>query len=183
MDRKTRICVWIIVLGLANFLAFLAMYIVIGGDARNGRVVRYDAHKRLYLIELRGAEARAVGEKPPTAQDIATAESRPDKSGDLVRLSGRTNIYKTRAGTVAYKDIGRGLYIYSGIHSIVIWLTVAAVLLAMLTLAKDQLVTAMEDKPISGRAVIHVFATVVVFTTAMMTILFVLDFVAQLRVK
>ena len=38
MDRKSRICVWIIIAGLVNFLAFLAMYIIIGGDAPNGEV-------------------------------------------------------------------------------------------------------------------------------------------------
>ncbi|MDD4891298.1 MAG: hypothetical protein PHU85_15360 [Phycisphaerae bacterium] len=183
MDRKTRICVWIILIGLANFMVFLAMYVVIGGDARNGHVERYDKRKVLYLIELRGAEARAVGDTAPTRQEIAVAKSQPDRVSDLVRLGGRTNIYKSENGKQAFKDIGRGLYIYSAVHSIIIWITIAAVMLAMLTLAKDQLVTAMEDKLISGRALIHVFATVVVLWVSISTIVFVLEFIRQLRVK
>lgn len=168
---KTRICFWIIVLGLANFLAFLGMYIIIGGDARNGRVERIEGQVR-YLIQMRGSEAEAARARPAT---------QPAGQDSLVRVEN-TRIYKTSDGT-PYKDIGKGLYIYSGVHSILIWLTVAAVLLAMLTLVKDQLVTAMGDSLIGSRAVVHIFAAVVVCTTLMMTVLFMLELIQQLQVR
>lgn len=172
MDRKTRICIWIIMLGLINFLIFLGMYIIIGGDAKNGRVYKDSAGKVRYLIQMRGREAE-YHRKTPTTQI--------DERFPLTR-DGDSRVWHGPEGA-AYKDIGRELYIYSGVHSIFIWLTVAAVLLAMLTLAKEQLVTAMADKLISGRAIIHIFATVVVCTTLMMTVLFLLDFIRQLKVN
>lgn len=182
MDRKTRICVWIIILGLINFLVFLGMYVIIGGDAKNGQVWKDEHGKLRYLIQMRGAEAEAADPgKPPPMPATRPGDGDRPKSPMFVRI-GSTNIYKTLSGT-PYKDVGQALYIYSGVHSIFIWITVAAVLLAMLTLAKDQLVTAMADKVISGRAIIHVFAAVVICTTLMMTVLFLLDFIQQLRVR
>jgi len=171
MDRKTRICVWIIILGLVNFIAFTMMYIIIGGDAKNGRVETIDG-RRCYLVRMRGSEREAASQHV-----LPTTLPTPDRP--LLRVPG-TRIYKSYDGT-PYKDIGKGPYIYSGVHSILILLTVGAVLLAMLTLAKDHIVTAMENHIINGRALIHVFATVVVLTTVMMMLLFLLDFINELR--
>ncbi len=170
MDRKTRICIWVIIIGLVNFVAFTMVYIVIGGDARNGRVETIGG-KRRYLVQMRGSERDAA-----TRHSAAIPASGPDK---LFNVPG-TRIYKTFDGT-PYKDIGKGPYVYSGVHSLLVVLTVAAVLLAVLTLAKDHIVTAMEHHVLSGRALIHVFATVVVLTTVMMFLLFLLDFIGQLR--
>ncbi len=176
MDRRTRICIWIIILGLLNFLAFVMMYIVIRGDAQNGRVERM-GNRKYFLIQLRGAEADAARQfKPPPF----IPASGPDPRQPLVQIPG-TRIFKSWDGT-PYKEISEGLYIYSAIHGISIWITIAAVLPAMLTLAKDQLVTAMEHTLITGRLLIHVFATVVVFATLAMTILFLIDFIKYLRV-
>ena len=38
MQRRTRngICIWLIGIGLANFLAYTVVYGIVGGDARNG---------------------------------------------------------------------------------------------------------------------------------------------------
>ena len=125
---------------------------------------------------MRGGEADAA-----KLRSLPKTASQPDPKVRFIRFES-SSIYHNLNGT-PYKDIGKDLYVYSGVHSIFIWLTVAAVLLAMLTLAKDQLVTAMEDRLISGRAIIHVFAAVVVFTTLMMTIRFLMEFVNQLKVK
>jgi hypothetical protein len=38
MDRRTRICIWIIFLGLLNFVAYAILYAEVGGDARNGYI-------------------------------------------------------------------------------------------------------------------------------------------------
>ena len=56
MDRLTRICLWIILLGLANFVAYVVGYVHIGGDAMNGKVVRDPADRavRRYLIGREG---------------------------------------------------------------------------------------------------------------------------------
>ena len=170
MDRKTRLCVWIIIIGLGNFLAFLGMYIYIGGDAKNGEVYKDPTGGVHYLIQMRGSDADAARVSQPTTT--------PDPKARFIRFQG-SRIFHNLNGT-PYKDIGKEMYIYSGVHSILIWLTVAAVLLAMLTLAKDQLVTAMEDQPISGRTIIHLFAAVVVCTTLMMTAFFLQDFITQL---
>ena len=34
--RRNKICIWLIVIGLANFAVYTAVYFCIGGDARNG---------------------------------------------------------------------------------------------------------------------------------------------------
>lgn len=46
-DRKTRIAVLVIFLGLANFVLFTIGYVVVGGEAINGRV-RSDAEGRVH---------------------------------------------------------------------------------------------------------------------------------------
>ncbi|MCG8409150.1 MAG: hypothetical protein MI923_28435 [Phycisphaerales bacterium] len=40
MDRRkrNRICVWLIILGLSNFLVYAIIYAIIGGDAPNGDI-------------------------------------------------------------------------------------------------------------------------------------------------
>ncbi len=40
MERRTRIrvCVWLILLGLSNFLVYATVYAFIGGDAPNGNI-------------------------------------------------------------------------------------------------------------------------------------------------
>ena len=65
MDRRTRICVWVIVLGLANFAAYMVGYGFVGaagGDAMNGRVVRdaADPGHIVYFIG-RGGDLHEVG--------------------------------------------------------------------------------------------------------------------------
>jgi hypothetical protein len=38
MDRRTKICLWVILLGLANFLLYAIIYVHLGGEAVTGRV-------------------------------------------------------------------------------------------------------------------------------------------------
>lgn len=178
MDRRTQVCIWIIILGLANFIAFTMTYIMLGGDAKNGHVWRESPAKVRYLIQMRGSEAEAAESgRPPKLPAVTTGRS--DPLPRFIRI-GTTNIYKTVDGT-AYKDVGKAWFVYSGTHSITVLISVAAVLLAMLTLAKDHIVTAMEDHVISGRFIIHTFTLVVVLTSIMMVAMFILDFVTQLK--
>jgi len=94
MDFRTRVCIWVIMVGLANFMVFTVLYVFIGGEAVNG-----------YVIKAADGSLR----------------------------------YELQEGVT----VSRGVFIYSGIHSITIWPTVGAILLAMLTLAKDRIVSSM----------------------------------------
>jgi len=133
MDKKTKICLWIILIGLANFLAYTMLYMFLGGEAVNGRVE--------------------------------------------VGAGGRLSYYLTDG-----RAVSRAEFLYSGVHSISIWPTVAAILLAMLTLAKENIVSAMRSSVVRGRTFITVLATIIAFSTGVITVWFVLKFVHKLAV-
>ena len=126
MDRKTRICITVIMVGLANFLVYVLMYAFIYGEAINGHVVSIGGALHYYL------------------------------------QSGR--------------EVSRCVFIYSGLHSISIWPTVGAIMLAMLTLAKDRIVSSMRTTIIRGRTLITIFATIITLMVVFLTIHFALDF-------
>ncbi|MGA2265699.1 MAG: hypothetical protein ABSH10_04635 [Phycisphaerae bacterium] len=130
VDRRTRICIWIIVVGLLNFMAYTVMYIFIYGEAVNGWVEIQAGHRHYFL----------------------------------------------QSGT----EVSHSVFLYSGIHSISIWITVAAVMLAMLTLAKDRIVSSMHRSVVRGRTFITILATVITLTTAMATVYFILIFTRNL---
>ena len=130
MDRRTRICIWVILIGLANFLIYSIVYMFIDGEAVNGHVQIVAGQKQYFL-----------------------------QSG---------------------QQVARWKYLYSGIHSISIWVTVAAIMLAMLTLAKERIVSSMRSTIVRGRTFITVLATIITFTTAILTIWFILQFTKRL---
>ena len=128
MDRRTKICIWIILIGLANFLIYAILYMFIGpGEAASGHL------------------------------EIVNEEMR------YILHSGH--------------EVSRRLYIYSGIHSISIWPTVGAVLLAMLTLAKERIASSMRSAIVRGRTLITILATVITMIVVVMTIWFMLQFI------
>jgi len=126
MDRRTRICIAIIFLGLANFLAYVLLYWFFWGEAVNGRVVR--------------------------------------EGGEL--------IYYLQSG----RKVCRSVFLYSGIHSISIAPTVGAIMLAMLTLAKERVASSMRSAILRGRTILTVLATVITLIVVLWTIWFVLQF-------
>ena len=134
MDLRTKICIWVILIGLVNFLAYTLVYMYIGGEAINGFVEK-TAHG---------------GFK-----------------------------YVLRSGQFKYQ-VSHGTFIYSGIHSISIWVTVAAIMLAMLTLAKERIVSSMHSTVVRGRTFITILATIISFTTAIITIWFIIQFADRL---
>ena len=138
MTRRTKVCIWIIIIGLVNFLAYTVVYDFIGGEAVNGDV---------------RAETLAGG-------------------GRALRYylvdSGR----ETR--------VGRGVWIYSAVHSISIWITVGAVLLGMLTLAKDRIVSSMRSSIVRGRTFITILATIVTLISVILTVRFALRTIQKL---
>ncbi len=138
MKRQTRnwILLWIIILGLTNFVSYTVMYWYLQGDAKNGAFVDGSYYVRGHFIH------GAAGEK---------------------------------------SQVGRGLWLYSYIHSISIWPTVGAVLIAMFILARPHIIATMgTDAVISGRTFIAVCITVIVLITGASTVYFILSFINAL---
>ncbi len=138
MDRRKRIrlCVWLITLGLGNFLIYAIVYATIGGDATNGGI-RDDGS-----CYVRGHHVH--------------------------RISG----YET--------DVPKWVWVYSYVHSISIWPSIAVVLLAMLTLARPHIMATYQQGLIRGSTLVTVMSTVIVFVTAVIMIWFAVAFVREL---
>ena len=137
ITRRTKICAWIIFLGLTNFLAYTVVYLALGGDAMNGYV-----------------RTESVGERTVRRYYLVA-------HGDKLEVS-------------------RGVWIYSAVHSTSIWITVGAVLLSMLTVAKDRLVSSMRSTIIRGRTFITIVATIITLISLMVTIWFLIYMVRHL---
>ncbi|MCD4823219.1 MAG: hypothetical protein K8S55_01315, partial [Phycisphaerae bacterium] len=75
------------------------------------------------------------------------------------------------------KKVHRDQFIYIGIHSISIWVTVAAIMLAMLTLAKDHIADSMRAAAVRGRTFCTVLAVLIGICTAGLTFQFVREFI------
>lgn len=130
MDLRTKICLWIILIGMANFLAYTISYAILWGEAVNGRV-EYESGRVVYLLQ-----------------------------------SG--------------KEVSRAQFVYSGIHSITIWPTVLAVLLALLTLAKDRITDSMQSAAMRGRTLCTILAVLIAISMSGLTFLFISQFSAHL---
>jgi hypothetical protein len=132
LDRRSSICVYVILIGLANFLAYAVGYSILGGEAIHGHII---------------------------------------STGDQVQyfLVGRT------------EPVARWVYIYSAIHSISIWPTFGAVMLAMLTMAKDRIVESMRSDLVRGRLIITLVAVVIGIIAVFYTYVFTREFVRQMR--
>ena len=133
MNRRTKVSIWIIIVGLANFVAYTVVYDFIGGEAVNGPIRVEPAALHYYLVD-----------------------------------SGRET------------PVGRGVWIYSAVHSISIWITMGAVLLAMLTLAKDRIVSSMRSSIVRGRTFITILATIVTLISLVLTVRFALRTIEKL---
>ncbi len=135
---RNRALIWIIVLGLTNFVSYTVMYWYLQGDAPNGAVIDGQYHLRGHFIRER---------------------------------SGRLS-----------EPVSRATWIYSFVHSITIWPTVAVVLVAMFILARPHIIATMKsDAPIRGPTFITICITVIVLVTGASTLYFVLDFVHALQ--
>jgi cytochrome c biogenesis protein CcdA len=132
LDLRSKICIWVIVLGMLNFLVYTVSYSLLWGEAVNG------------TVEL-------------------------DESTQQV-------VYKLQSG----KQVTKGQFIYSGVHSILIWPTVMAVMLAMLTLAKDRIADSMREAVVRGRTLCTVLAVVIAISTSGMMFLFIRQFSAHM---
>ena len=133
--RRNRLCVWLIIIGLANFIGYAVLYAIIGGDAPNGEITNGVFYVRGHFIH------RSIGYE---------------------------------------QDVPRWVWIYSYIHSISIWLSIAMVLLAMLTLARPHIMATYQQGIMRGSTLVTVMATLIVFVTSVVMLLFVFEFVQQL---
>ncbi|MDY6913850.1 MAG: hypothetical protein SVT52_05285 [Planctomycetota bacterium] len=136
-DRRTKICIWIIFLGLANFLVYVILYWFFWGEAIHGQVELIDGRLH-YFLHPTGLE-----QKGP--------------------------------------EVSRGVFIYSGIHSISIAATVGAIILAMLTLAKERIASSMRSTIVRGRTIITILATIFTIVVILWTAVFVARFTRKLR--
>jgi len=132
LDRRSSICVYVILIGLANFLAYAVGYSIIGSEAIHGQIASIGGQTQYFLC----------GQNEPVA---------------------------------------RWVYIYSAIHSISIWPTFGAVMLAMLTLAKDRIVESMRSDLVRGRMIITLVAVVIGIIAIFYTYMFTRQFVRQMR--
>jgi hypothetical protein len=116
-QRRNRILLWIIVLGLANFVSYTITY---------------------------------------------------------------WHFIRERAG-IDTEEVSRATWIYSFVHSISIWPTVGAVLVAMFILARPHIIATMKaDAMIRGPTFITVCITVIVLITGASTFYFILSFINAL---
>lgn len=131
MDIRTKICIWIIIIGMVNFLAYTISYSIVGGESVRGQIEKIE--------NSNGVEFK----------------------------------YYLDSGM----EVPRGEFIYMGIHSISIWITVGAIMLSMLTLAKDRISDSMRDAMMRGRTFCTVLAVVIGICTAGLALQFVRQFV------
>ena len=133
MDLRTKICFWVILIGMLNFFAYTVGYTVVGGESVRGKIV----------------------------EDPATGDRQ----------------YFLDSGV----EVGSGAFIYMGIHSISIWLTVAAIMMALLTLAKDRIADSLQSAAIRGRTFCTVMAVLVGVCTSGLTFQFIHEFVEHFK--
>jgi hypothetical protein len=141
MNRRTRnvICLWIIFLGLANFVSYTITYGYIGGDAKNGEIRNGQYFVRGHFIHFR---------------------QNPDGNET---------------------EVSRRVWMYSYIHSITIPMTVAAIIVSTLLLARPHIIATMREGMIGGQTLITIFMTVVILIVGVMTVWFILDFFTNLH--
>ena len=98
-------------------------------------------------------------------------------SGQIIAKGGQTQyLLAGRADPVS-----RCVFVYSAIHSISIWPTFGAVMLAMLTLAKDRIVESMHSALVRGRAIITLLAVIIAIIAIFWTYRFTRQFVRHMR--
>ncbi len=80
----------------------------------------------------------------------------------------------------AERPVSRGLWIYSYLHSISIWPSIAAVLISNMILARPHIIATMKEGLVSGDTFVTVVITLVTFLTLVATVAFTLEFIRAL---
>ena len=128
MELKTKICLLLILVGLANLFAYTVAYSVVGGESVRGKISEDpDTGERRYFLD----------------------------QGD---------------------EVTRGEFVYMGIHSISVWVAIGAIMLSMLTLAKDNIADSLKSAAMRGRTLCTVLAVVIGISIGGMTFRFIDQF-------
>jgi hypothetical protein len=78
------------------------------------------------------------------------------------------------------RQVSAGLWIYSYLHSISLFLTSGAMVISMLVLARPDILATMRDSWITGATFVTALGTVVILISVGLALIFTWDFVAQL---
>ena len=102
-------------------------------------------------------------------------------NGDVREIDGKRHYYlnPTQPDKMG-EEVSKAVFIYSGIHSISIAPTVGAIMLAMLTLAKERVVSSMRATILRGRTLLTVLATLISVFVALWTAWFIIQFLRLL---
>lgn len=76
--------------------------------------------------------------------------------------------------------VPRWVWVYSYVHSISIWPSIAAVLLAMLVLARPHIMATYQRGIMKGATLVVVMATMIVFVTSVIMVWFIVVFLTEL---
>lgn len=79
------------------------------------------------------------------------------------------------------REVSRGLWIYSYLHSISVWVTSAAMIISMLVLARPHIIATMRHGWVSGQTFIVAFGTLIVLVSGAAVFTFTWDFLEQLN--
>ena len=81
------------------------------------------------------------------------------------------------------QEVSRGVWIYSYIHSISIWPSIATVLLAMLVLARPHIMATYQQGLVKGTTLVTALATLIVFVTTLIMVWFIVAFLTELLTR
>lgn len=102
----------------------------------------------------------------------------PDEGGPRVAFFVRGHFIRDPQGME--REVSRGVWMYSYIHSITVFITSAAMIISMLVLARPHILATMRDGWFSGQTFVTAFGVIVVLIAATAVILFTYDMLAQL---
>lgn len=105
--------------------------------------------------------------------------------GDAHNGSIRDGQYFVRGHFIHYasgaeQTVSRRVWIYSYVHSISIWPSIATVLLAMLVLARPHIIATYQQGIVRGSTLVTVISTLIVFVTGVIMMNFSVEFVRTL---
>lgn len=79
------------------------------------------------------------------------------------------------------QDVPKWVWIYSYLHSITIWPSIATVLLAMLVLARPHIIATYQKGVMRGTTLVTVLSTIIVLVTSVIMLSFIVDFAKTIR--
>ncbi len=113
---------------------------------------------------------------------VEVQPSDPDAAAEARKVSYFVGGHFIRHGASGkFSQVTRNQWIYSYIHSTSMWATHAALLLAMLTMARPHIIATMRASPVRGPTFITVAYTLIVVIFGAATAWFALEFFSELH--